>query len=472
MIGKCYNNVRTDNNNNNKETKILKNESSSDLLIREKLSQDIINFQNDNSEDYNINKDFENSINTQREINILDDNLVNSYESLHISNDIKDSSTSLSECSLQLSVSSFEQTSLENLIMSEENSNENFVKDYTFEKESQKINDNKKLVMEEIEKIECKLPELDFKKIEETLHNSAIEHDMISRRLLGDQVRRRLALQYEELICEPSPPINTYPKKSNFGERLQAANKLQICYLNELHYENNTSQNCSNTFYKTKSKSAPNIKSNHSSNKNIYLNKPFLIPNSSKEIYNNNNNEINNEIQKKPPDNKKSYEILLKAKESVKLQFDFEKKAGRFISCKDMLNKKFTRIELTKKNNLELINLYNELQRKVDTQNNTLVKLLIERDILHMQQDSLICDIDDLLHSRNSTKQISKLPNFMSLEDDFLEEITEDKEINDNNKSATAHNTPRAENDKIFGGLKLSNSYPAGFLNIFGFFKK
>lgn len=466
MIANYYIDVTADNNNNNEEKKVFKNENINNSLIKENLSQNIIDSKKDNNEGFNINKDFESNKNAEKELNILDKNLINSYESLHNPNDIEESSTSLSECSLQLSVSSFEQTSLENSIIVEGTSNENIDKDYKFKQEIEKINENKKLVMEEINKIECKLPELDFKKIEETLYNSAVEHDMTSRRLLGDQVRRRLALQYEELICGPSPPINTYPKKSNFGERLQASNKLQLCYINELPYENNNSENSSNKFYKTKSKSAPNIKSNDLSNKS------FSIPNSSKEIYNKQKIQLYNKTQNKANDNKESYEILLKAKESAKLQFDFEKKAGRFISCKDLLNKKYTRIDLCKKNNIELINLYNELQSKVDNQNNDLVKLLIERDILHMQQDSLICDIDDLLYSKNSTKQLSKLPNFMTFEDNFLEDIIEDKIINDDKKCATVHNTPRTETGKIFNNIKISNSYPAGFLNILGFFKK
>uniref|UniRef100_A0A0N5BK30 SCHIP-1 domain-containing protein n=1 Tax=Strongyloides papillosus TaxID=174720 RepID=A0A0N5BK30_STREA len=472
MITKCYNNISPDNNNNNNEEKIVKSDDINATWINEQLSQDLVSLKNDTIVDCNINKNIESCKDTYEESNILDDNLIRSCESLHIANDIEESSISLSECSLQLSASSFEQTSLENLITLEENPNEDIYKDYQLKDDSKRISDNRKLVMEEIEKIECKLPELDFKKIEETLHNSAIEHDMTSRRLLGDQVRRRLALQYEELISGPSPPINTYPKKSNFGERLQAANKLQICYLNELHYENNESDNCTYNFYKTKSKSAPNIKSNNWSSSKSTINRPFLISNTSSQIFNKQTKHLYGVKENKKNDNKESTEILLKAKESAKLQFDFEKKAGRFISCKNLLAKKLARIDLSRKSNLELIKLHDELQEKVDNQNSILVKLLIEKDILHMQQDSIICDIDDLLYTKNTTKQISKLPNFMTFDEEFLEDTIEDKAINNDDKCPTAHNTPRTETGGIFNTLKISKSYPAGFFNIFGFFKK
>uniref|UniRef100_A0A0N4ZTH5 SCHIP-1 domain-containing protein n=1 Tax=Parastrongyloides trichosuri TaxID=131310 RepID=A0A0N4ZTH5_PARTI len=464
MIEEEYEKLSTDGNNNEKN--IMKEEIDKDLFTEYGLYKKIACSNDDNLTE---SKNCDNNV-AKNNNNILNKSLIGSSESLQTN----DSSISCSKYSLQLSVSSFEQNSLENSIILEKSSSESNIKEDENVKMANWEKQMKASVMDELNKIECKLPELDFKKIEETLHNSAVEHDMISRKLLGDQVRRRLALQYEELITGPSPPINTYPQKSNLGARLKAANKLQLCYLNEMHYEENNSDlnKYPNSFYKIKSKSAPNIKANNKNSNGLSFQKKSTLANTLKETITKQNKQSYDRTQSKAIIDKESHIILHKAKESAKLQFDFEKKTGRFVSSKNPTAKKLSRIDLSKKNNYELYALFKDLQTKVDEQNNVLVTLLIRRDTLHMQQDSLLCDIDDLLYKKNNIEEVSKLPNFMTLEENFSININENKKRYNDIKCITADNTPRTETGGIFNNLKLSKSYPAGFLNILGIFKK
>uniref|UniRef100_A0A915BYI6 Schwannomin interacting protein 1 C-terminal domain-containing protein n=1 Tax=Parascaris univalens TaxID=6257 RepID=A0A915BYI6_PARUN len=112
----------------------------------------------------------------------------------------------------------------------------------------------------EVKSLDTRLPELDFNKLEEQLNCAAKERQIIERKLLGEQVRRRLALQVDQLTAGPSPRILTRPSRSNLGFRLQTAMNLQVCYMNDMDEEDLDDESSDDDFGVPKSKSAPNLR--------------------------------------------------------------------------------------------------------------------------------------------------------------------------------------------------------------------
>uniref|UniRef100_A0A1I7XLB8 SCHIP-1 domain-containing protein n=1 Tax=Heterorhabditis bacteriophora TaxID=37862 RepID=A0A1I7XLB8_HETBA len=80
---------------------------------------------------------------------------------------------------------------------------------------------------QELNSLDTGLPNLDFDKLEKQLATAAREREDHERKLLGEEVRRRLALQVD-FSCGPSPSVNTRPQRSNLAMRLQTAMNLQI----------------------------------------------------------------------------------------------------------------------------------------------------------------------------------------------------------------------------------------------------
>ncbi|MFH4981714.1 hypothetical protein AB6A40_008423 [Gnathostoma spinigerum] len=117
----------------------------------------------------------------------------------------------------------------------------------------------------ELDKLDTCLPNLDFDKLEQQLKCAEQERQTTERKLLGEQVRRRLALQVDQLTAGPSPRVYTRPSRSNLGYRLQTAMNLQVCYMNDLDDddddddEDDLFDSSEDDFYVPKSKSAPNL---------------------------------------------------------------------------------------------------------------------------------------------------------------------------------------------------------------------
>lgn len=80
----------------------------------------------------------------------------------------------------------------------------------------------------ELSQLDTGLPDLDFTKLEEKLSAAAKEQEKLDRSRLGEEVRRRLALQVDAL-ADSCPVVAKRPFKSNLGQRLQAAINLQVC---------------------------------------------------------------------------------------------------------------------------------------------------------------------------------------------------------------------------------------------------
>ncbi|VDK50646.1 unnamed protein product [Anisakis simplex] len=250
----------------------------------------------------------------------------------------------------------------------------------------------------ELNSLDTCLPNLDFKKLEQQLHSAARERLIIERKLLGEQVvqevkllnminlkvRRRLALQVDQLTAGPSPRVLTRPSKSNLGFRLKTAMNLQVCYMNDIEDDEDADSDSSSDddFGVPKSKSAPNLRGH------VHDGSSMNASQLRKQIASNQPNErrlvLENETKL----------MLAKAKQTAKMQMELEK---LYAPRSSKLPKKVTRIQLSKMSCRQLMEIYDQLSKRIDVENAELMRLLVERDSLHMQQDSMLVDIEDMI---------------------------------------------------------------------------
>ncbi|MFH4981712.1 hypothetical protein AB6A40_008421 [Gnathostoma spinigerum] len=59
--------------------------------------------------------------------------------------------------------------------------------------------------------------------------------------------------------------------------------------------------------------------------------------------------------------------------------------------------RKMTRIQLSKMTCKDLERILCELNKRIDEENDELMRLLVDRDSLHMEQDSMLVDIEDMI---------------------------------------------------------------------------
>ncbi|OZC05284.1 hypothetical protein X798_07720 [Onchocerca flexuosa] len=234
----------------------------------------------------------------------------------------------------------------------------------------------------ELDNLDTCLPQLDFNKLEEKLNCAAKERIITERKLLGEQVRRRLALQVDQYTAEPAPRVYMRPSKSNLGFRLQTAMNLQVCYINDLKdEEEDEEQSSDDDFSVPKSKSAPNLRSSVINGSNLNASELRQAVSAIKE-----KRQILEEETKM---------MLAKAKQAAKMQMEIEKlNTDRFITT---IPPKVSRLQLSKMTRQQLIEISEKIRKRINEENAELMRLLIEKDSLYMQQDSMLVDIEDMI---------------------------------------------------------------------------
>ncbi|TKR80534.1 hypothetical protein L596_014596 [Steinernema carpocapsae] len=275
----------------------------------------------------------------------------------------------------------------------------------------------------EVNSLDTRLPSLDFDKLEKQLASAAFERQMTERKFLGEQVRRRLAMQYEQYTAGSSPAVHTRPLKSNLAQRLQTAMNLQVCYMNDLKDNESSEDEDDNVDDRyvvdedsddenelfggvPKSKSAPNLKCRLESAAASTTTgaKALAKASTSKERL---------EVLEK-----ETRMMLEKAKETAKMQMELEKRGSQTsleAEASARKPKKLCRMQLSRMPVSQLRDMVNDLNSRIDVENSELVKLLIERDGLHMEQDSMLVDIEDLVQHSNNLDSLN-LPSFLIAE--------------------------------------------------------
>uniref|UniRef100_A0A914CI69 Schwannomin interacting protein 1 C-terminal domain-containing protein n=1 Tax=Acrobeloides nanus TaxID=290746 RepID=A0A914CI69_9BILA len=263
-------------------------------------------------------------------------------------------------------------------------------------------------ITQELEELDTGLPQLDFASLEQKLSTAAKEHEMLERRLLGEEVRRRLALQADQYLSGPSPPVHTRPQKSNYAQRLAATKNLQVCYMNDL--DDDEEDEDEEDFYQRsdfivpKSKSTPNFQGDRKFEQGSAL--------SASELAKKARNYCFGLKDRLAVLTEEAHVMLNKAKEVAKLQLEVEKQASPTSTEKSM---KYSRIQLSKLRADELKRLHSDLQKRINAANTELVSLLIEKDSLYMAQDSMLVDVEDLIQHESCSNSMN-LPPFLCVE--------------------------------------------------------
>uniref|UniRef100_A0AC35FDI0 Schwannomin interacting protein 1 C-terminal domain-containing protein n=1 Tax=Panagrolaimus sp. PS1159 TaxID=55785 RepID=A0AC35FDI0_9BILA len=275
-------------------------------------------------------------------------------------------------------------------------------------------------ISQELSELDTGLPQLDFASLEEKLSTAAKEHEASERRKLGDEVRRRLALQYDSYTAGPSPAINTRPQRSNFAQRLNASKNLQICYMNDLaeddededsddDFDNDEDDEDDDEFAGTsstfvpKSKSTPNLTGNMRRGINgAKLNASELARRAQPDAvgFHDRLTLLRDETQI----------MLQQAKKAAKMQMEVERQNQPIFE--KIESKKLSRMQLSKMKIGELRNILDEIRNKIDVANADLVSLLMEKDSLYMEQDSMLVDIEDTIQHSTSSESLN-LPSFL-----------------------------------------------------------
>ncbi|KAJ1352745.1 hypothetical protein KIN20_009168 [Parelaphostrongylus tenuis] len=251
-------------------------------------------------------------------------------------------------------------------------------------------NTNMKAIREsinlELENLDTGLPELDFVKLEEQLTNAAREREEHDRRLLGEEVRRRLALQVDSWKGG-SPVVSTRPHRSNLALRLQTAMHLQVCYMNELAESASESDlsESEDEFMLPRSRSTPNLKgiSRPGSSKED----PYLQKLRDQAI----NEQHLDQCERQALLHGETRKVLKNAKKAAELALHRHRSTKSRASDVPRQARQYLR----KMSISEVLRIKETIEEAIDQKNLELVQLLIERDSLHMEHDSLLVDIDD-----------------------------------------------------------------------------
>ncbi|MCP9263121.1 Schwannomin-interacting protein 1 [Dirofilaria immitis] len=296
-------------------------------------------------------------------------------------------------------------------------------------------NSLREYIDKELDNLDTCLPQLDFNKLEEKLNCAAKERIVAERKLLGEQVRRRLALQLDQYTAGAAPRVYMRPSKSNLGFRLQTAMNLQICYINDLKDEEDDDEESSDDdFSVPKSKSAPNLRTSVIDGSNLnaselrqavsainaYENEcqdvKFLLACSNsayraKFLVNNRCLRRSVEEKRKVLEEETKM-MLIKAKQAAKMQMEIEKlNTDRFTT---IVPPKVSRLQLSKMTHRQLIEISEKISKRINEENAELMRLLIEKDSLYMQQDSMLVDIEDMIQHESNSESLN-LPDFLRI---------------------------------------------------------
>ncbi|KAL6724828.1 hypothetical protein Aduo_019683 [Ancylostoma duodenale] len=238
----------------------------------------------------------------------------------------------------------------------------------------------------ELQNLDTGLPELDFVKLEEQLTNAAREREEHDRRLLGEEVRRRLALQADSWKGA-SPAVSTRPHRSNLALRLQTAMNLQVCYMNELAESASESEisESDDEFMVPKSRSTPNLKG--TSRPGSSREDPYLRKLRDRAVH----EQHLDPCERQTLLHAETKTVLENAKKAAQTALE------RYRSSKSKASgvPRQARQYLRKMSMDEVLRIKEVMEQAIDRKNLELVQLLIERDSLHMEHDSLLVDIDD-----------------------------------------------------------------------------
>ncbi|XP_050670022.1 schwannomin-interacting protein 1 isoform X3 [Leptidea sinapis] len=289
--------------------------------------------------------------------------------------------------------------------------------------------------------IETALPKLDIDAIESHLREA-------ERRKRNDreEIRKRLAMGADTEEYYSLGHIDRPGKKPSLHSRLQNGKNLQICFMNETASDNESQ--ASDLEKSSKSSSRTSLFSKNSYN-HPYQTRPLSVNVSRFDKVNSSQNASKlrpgsiisksskskstqslNQIELKESDfyvlqatlQTEARIALAQAKEMARIQMERERQCRSVSPVTEMLRhsmekanvplapdrRRVSRQLLTDMNIAQLQVIVNELHSQIESLNDSLVKLLMARDDLHMGQDSMLVDIEDLTRYLGVKEQTKK----------------------------------------------------------------
>uniref|UniRef100_T1J4T4 AMMECR1 domain-containing protein n=1 Tax=Strigamia maritima TaxID=126957 RepID=T1J4T4_STRMM len=242
--------------------------------------------------------------------------------------------------------------------------------------------------------IETAMPTIDWKAMEEHLVKAAKEEELLRRQRRNDreEIRRRLAMGSDTDEYYGGERIT---RKPSLQTRLQSGMNLQICFLNETanDHENSQGESDADTAAQKKERHLAmqeKLKLTSTNNaKNLELKAHFT--------------EDMDFGARQAKLQAEARIALAQAKEMAHMQMEVEKQRKKKSPIAEMVGIAFPASErrtsrqlLIEMNVAQLQVIVNDLHTQIENLNEELVRLLLQRDDLHMEQDSMLVDIEDL----------------------------------------------------------------------------
>ncbi|XP_012550036.2 schwannomin-interacting protein 1 homolog isoform X1 [Bombyx mori] len=293
--------------------------------------------------------------------------------------------------------------------------------------------------------IETALPKLDLDAIES--HLKAAKEAERRKRNDREEIRRRLAMGADADEYFSMGHTERPGKKPSLQSRLQSGMNLQICFMNETASENEFQDLDKNVNYETKSLSQSSLFSKLNYN-HPYQTRPLSVnitkhdkistlqsgaklrPSALQKNNKSRSSHSLGHIELKESDfyalqatlQTEARIALAQAKEMARIQMEHERRSRPVSPVTEMLRRsmekasaplaadrrRVSRQLLTDMNIAQLQVIVNELHSQIESLNDSLVKLLMARDELHMGQDSMLVDIEDLTRYLGVKEQTKK----------------------------------------------------------------
>ncbi|RVE45181.1 hypothetical protein evm_010204 [Chilo suppressalis] len=293
--------------------------------------------------------------------------------------------------------------------------------------------------------IETALPKLDLDAIEN--HLRAAKEAERRKRNDREEIRRRLAMGADNDEYYSMGHTDRPGKKPSLHSRLQNGMNLQICFMNETASDNESLASDIEKNYNSRSSSRSSVFSKSSYN-HPYQTRPLSVNITKQDKI----NSIQNGAKLRPTSlsvkskSRSSHSLghielkesdfyalqatlqteariaLAQAKEMARIQMERERRSRPVSPVTEMLRRsmekasaplapdrrRVSRQLLTDMNIAQLQVIVNELHSQIESLNDSLVKLLMARDELHMGQDSMLVDIEDLTRYLGVKEQTKK----------------------------------------------------------------
>ncbi|CAH1102983.1 unnamed protein product [Psylliodes chrysocephalus] len=249
------------------------------------------------------------------------------------------------------------------------------------------------------------------------------KYSKYKRRTDREEIRRRLAMGSEDDYYSDRPG-----RKPSLQSRLQSGMNLQICFMNE---------SLSDTDSPSSDSECPMTNPKHHKSNNNSLKSPTKIENGPvvpptrpatlslgqqpSQIMREPLNEMDF-FARQARLQTEARMALAQAKEMARMQMEIEKQRLKKSPITEMIRtsmekvgipfpedkRRLSRQILTDMNVAQLQVIVNDLHTQIEGLNESLVKFLMARDDLHMEQDSMLVDIEDLTRYLGAKEQVLK----------------------------------------------------------------